>query len=70
MMTTKKGKLIDKDCNICGNQLSTWDEKASKLLAYKSPCCEQCIAKEYDMDTDELRDKIENFFGERPCMGI
>lgn len=63
-------KLIDKNCNVCDKQLNTWDAKVSKILAYKIPVCEKCIAKEYDMDTDELRARIENFFGERPCMGI
>lgn len=63
-------KLIDKNCNICNKQLNTWDAKVSKILAYRNPVCENCIAKEYDMDTDELRARIESFFGERPCMGI
>lgn len=65
-----QSKLIDKHCNMCGKQLNTWDEKCSKALAYKTPVCEKCIAKEYDISTDELRDKLENFFGVRPCMGI
>lgn len=63
-------KLIDKDCNVCGKQLNTWDAKVSRILAYRKPVCENCIAKEYDMTTDDLRARIENFFGERPCMGI
>ncbi|WP_313413168.1 hypothetical protein [Sedimentibacter sp.] len=66
----KKSNLIDKHCNICGKQLNTWDDKCSKTLAYKTSVCEKCIAKEYDISTDELRDKLENFFGVRPCMGI
>ena len=58
------------ECNICSKKLNTWDEKCSKTLAYKNPVCEKCIAKEYDITTDELRDKLDNFFGVRPCMGI
>lgn len=65
-----KVKLLDINCRLCKKQLNTWDAKVSKILAYKTPLCEKCIAKEYDITTDELRDKIENFFGERPCMGI
>ncbi|NYB73873.1 hypothetical protein HZF24_06935 [Sedimentibacter hydroxybenzoicus DSM 7310] len=65
-----QGKLIDKNCNVCGKQLNTWDAKCSKALAYKNLVCEKCIAKEYGITTDELRDKLENFFGVRPCMGI
>lgn len=67
---TMDGKLLDINCKLCNKQLNTWDAKISKILAYKAPLCEKCIAKEYDISTDELRDKIENFFGERPCMGI
>lgn len=28
------------------------------------------LAKEYDIDTDNLRDRMEDFFGMRPCQGI
>lgn len=63
-------KYMDKNCNICENQLNTWDTRLSKTLAYKYPICECCIAKEYDMDIEALRDKMENFYGMRPCMGI
>jgi len=57
-------------CNICGSELTSWDLRCSKTLAYKKPVCENCIAKEYDLTTDELRTKLEDFFGMRPCMGV
>lgn len=66
----EKARLTDKDCNMCGIQLNTWDIRLSKTLAYKKPVCEKCIAKEYDMDIDVLRDKMEHFSGMRPCQGI
>lgn len=65
-----KARLTDKYCNVCNNQLNTWDTRLSKTLAYKIPVCEECIAKEYDMDIEALRDKMEHFFGMRPCQGI
>lgn len=65
-----KVKYIDKCCNICNVQLNTWDARLSKTLAYKNPVCEKCIAKEYDMELDDLRSKMEDVFGMRPCMGI
>lgn len=65
-----KVKILDKNCNICGKQLNSWDARLSKTLAYKYPVCESCIAKEYDMEVDALRDRMEEFFGMRPCMGI
>lgn len=34
------------------------------------PVCESCIAKEYDMDVNAMRDRMEDFFGMRPCQGI
>lgn len=65
-----KVKWIDEDCNCCGAQLNSWDSRLSKTLAYKNKVCEKCIAKEYDMDVDALRTKMEDFFGIRPCQGI
>lgn len=65
-----KARMTDKYCNICGEQLNTWDSRLSKTLTYKIPVCETCIAKEYDMDADALRERMENFFGMRPCQGL
>lgn len=58
------------ECNICQKRLNSWDRRLSKTLAYKIPVCETCIAKEYGMDTDELRGRMERFFDIRPCIGI
>ena len=63
-------RWLDKYCNKCGNQLNSWDARLSKALAYKYPCCESCIAAEYDMTAMELRDRMEDYFGIRPCLGI
>ncbi len=57
-------------CNACNSELTSWDLRCSKALAYKMPVCEACIAKEYDKTVDELRNTMENFFGMRPCQGI
>lgn len=66
----KKVTWLDKNCNSCGKQLNSWDVRLSKTLAYKIPACEKCIAKEYDMNVDALRTRMEDFFGMRPCQGI
>lgn len=65
-----KVKWLDEECNICNARLNSWDERLSKTLAYKIPVCEKCIAKEYDLEVDVLRDKMEGYFGIRPCVGI
>ncbi len=65
-----KLKWLDKCCNRCGDQLNSWDARLSKALAYKYPCCESCIAAEYDMTAAELRGRMEDYFGIRPCLGI
>ena len=65
-----RAKWLDEDCNICESQLNSWDARLSKALAYKIPLCEKCIAKEYDMEPEALRDRMENYFGMRPCVGI
>lgn len=65
-----KVKWLNEDCNICNTRLNSWDARLSKTLAYKIPVCEKCIAKEYDMDVNVLRDQMEGYFGIRPCVGI
>ncbi len=65
-----KLRWLDEACNICGQRLNSWDARLSKTLAYKNKVCEKCIANEYDMDVDALRERMEDFFGMRPCQGI
>lgn len=65
-----KVKWLEETCNNCGCQINSWDKRISKTLAYCYPNCEKCIAEEYDMDVEDLRDRMERFFGMRPCMGI
>ncbi len=63
-------RWLEQYCNSCGEQLNSWDARLSKTLAYKSPVCENCIAKEYGMESAELRERMEDFFGMRPCQGL
>lgn len=63
-------RWLDKDCNKCGSQLNSWDARLSKSLAYKYPCCEACIAAEYDMSVETLRSRKEDYLGIRPRLGI
>ena len=65
-----KVKMLDEDCNICGQQLNTWDARLSKTLMYQNNVCEKCIAEEYDMDVDKLRSYFEDVFGMKPCTGL
>lgn len=65
-----KIRWLDKYCNACSAQLNSWDARLSRTLAYKFPVCEKCIAKEYDMDVEALREKMEDFYGMRPCQGV
>lgn len=67
----KKGyKHTGQHCHNCGAELTTWDIRCSKSLAYKNPLCVNCISKEYDITTDELLDTLEDHFGMRPCAGL
>lgn len=70
MAATKGTKHTGRCCNVCDQELTSWDLRCSKALAYKHPVCERCIAKEYDVEVMELRDKLEDFFGMRPCQGL
>lgn len=66
----QKIRWLNEACNSCGKQINSWDKRISKTLAYRYACCEACIAKEYDMEIEALRDRMEHYFGMRPCMGL
>ncbi len=66
----QKLRWLDINCNICNKRLNSWDGRLSKTLAYKNPVCEECIAKEYDMEVESLRERMEDYFGMRPCQGL
>lgn len=57
-------------CPVCGGPVNSWDKRISRALGYKSIVCEGCIAKEYGVTAEELRDTIKNHFGLVPCPGI
>ena len=50
--------------------MNSWDKRCSRALAYKAIVCEACIAKEYGINVEELRDTMKNHFGLIPCPGI
>ena len=67
-MSNKKRE--NEDCNVCGRRLTSWERRLSKSLGYWYPVCEGCIAREYDMDVEVLRERMEDFYGMRPCQGL
>jgi predicted amidophosphoribosyltransferase len=70
MSITEKVKWLEEYCHKCGKQINSWDERCSKALGYQHSVCESCIAKEYDVEINDLRATMEDTFGMRPCMGI
>lgn len=69
-MNLEGKKHTGKYCNVCEIELTSWDLRCSKALAYKYPICEGCISKEYEKTEDELREIMEDYFGMRPCQGL
>lgn len=70
---TNSAKLswYDIPCNACGKEeTNSWDKRCSRALGYKHIVCEDCIAKEYDLTVEELRDTMRDHFGLLPCPGI
>lgn len=58
-------------CPLCGQELNSWDNRASRALGYLHyQVCESCLCKEYGKNRDEFRDILEEYFGMRPCKGI
>ncbi len=65
-----KVKWLDENCHTCGDQLNSWDARISKALGYRNKVCEECIARQYDLEVADLRERMEDFFDMRPCAGI
>lgn len=64
-----KVRWVDENCHKCGGQMNSWDMRLTKTFKVKNTC-EQCFCNIYDMDQDSFRNKMEDFFGIRPCQGI
>lgn len=65
-----KVRMIDESCDMCGNQLNSWDKKCYEAFKLKN-LCENCISSEcFDISVDEFRNVMEDYFGLRPCKGI
>lgn len=72
-MSNEKGmklKWLEKYCEYCGEQLNSWDERVGKALMFTYPICEACIADEYGMTKEYLRDTMSRRFGMHPCEGL
>lgn len=54
----------------CRGEVNSWDKRCSRALGYKQIVCECCIAKEYEIDVEALRDTMKEHFGLIPCPGI
>ena len=61
---------LDLACPVCGGEVNSWDKRCSRALGYKKIVCEDCIAREYQIDVEELRDTMKEHFGLIPCPGI
>lgn len=64
-----KVKWLNEYCYKCNKQMNSWDMRLTKTFNVKN-ICEKCFCKIYDMDIEVFRDKMEDFFGMRPCQGI
>lgn len=61
----------DIPCSVCGaERVNSWDKRISRALGYKAIVCEECIAKEYGLTVEELRNVMQDHFGLLPCPGI
>ncbi len=57
-------------CSVCGGEVNSWDKRCSRALGYQQIVCEGCIASEYQIVVEELRDTMKEHFGLIPCPGI
>ena len=57
-------------CPVCDGRVNSWDKRCGRALGYKAIVCESCIAKEYGLTAEELRDTLKNHFGLIPCPSL
>ena len=49
-------------CPLCGRELTSWDDRASRALGYLTyQVCEACLCEEYGKTQAELRDILKDF---------
>ena len=65
----EKVRMLNRYCHICGSHMTSWDGKLTQAFHAKDTC-EQCFLQIYDMEKDAFRDRMENYMGLRPCIGI
>lgn len=65
-----KIKWIDEYCEYCEAQMNSWDKRVDKALLFQFPICENCIADEYGMTREYLRETMQRRFGMHPCEGL
>jgi len=70
MPKSHKIQWLDEYCEYCGEQVNSWDKRVAKALVFRFTICEQCIADEYGMTKEYLRDRMLDRFGMRPCEGL
>lgn len=66
----KRITWYDEFCEYCGAQINSWDKRISKTLQFTFPICEKCMAEEYGMTVEYLRDVMQRRYGAHPCEGL
>lgn len=62
-------KCSNEYCLTCNGQMNSWDMRLTKTFKVKNTC-EKCFCEIYDMDREVFREKMEDFWGIRPCQGL
>lgn len=61
--------MTEEKCHKCGGVVNSWDKRLTKTFKVKNTC-ENCFCKVYDLNKEDFRKTMENFFDMRPCQGI
>lgn len=58
-------------CPACGaERTNSWEKRICRALGYQAIVCEKCVAKEYGLTVEKLRETMREHFGLIPCPGI
>ena len=64
-----KNNGVTRSCHKGGKKMNTWDARLTKTFK-TFDTCEQCFCDIYDMDKGAFRNRMEDYFGMRPCKGM
>lgn len=64
-----KARMTEEICSGCKKQMNSWDVRLTKKFKVRNTC-ETCFCEIYGLSRTAFRERMLDYFGERPCQGL